>query len=107
MPSGAGNSWWIGVLLAIGGNLIDATGWTLEKRSHINYQRDNPKKDNPVAYLCNCQWWQGFLLHAGGSIVSSVSLGLGDQVTFQIRTIPFALMLCTLDYRRYKCPVCP
>jgi len=72
-------TWWIGVLLAIGGNLIDATGWTLEKRSHINQQRENPKKVDSIGYLCHCQWWQGFLLHAGGSIVSAVSLGLGDQ----------------------------
>jgi len=75
-----GNSWWIAVLLSICGNLIDATGWTLEKRSHIiNSQRDNPKKTSSVSYLCNCKWWQGFLLHTGGSIISAVALGLGDQ----------------------------
>ena len=33
------NNWYIGVIIAITGCLIDAIGWMIEKKSHIQLQR--------------------------------------------------------------------
>ena len=79
MVASDGSHWWLGVILAIGGNLIDATGWTLEKRSHMKYQEEDPNRRESVAYLKNWRWWLGFLIHASGAIISATSFGLGDQ----------------------------
>ena len=76
---GGSSLWWLGVILAIGGNLIDATGWTLEKRSHIKYQEEDPNRRESVAYLKNWQWWLGFLIHASGAIISAAAFGLDDE----------------------------
>jgi len=79
MVESDGSHWWLGVILAVCGNLIDAFGWMLEKRSHIKYQEQDPNRKKTVAYLKNWRWWAGFLTHAGGAIISAVAFGLADQ----------------------------
>eukprot|EP01084_Bolivina_argentea_P304897 526661_1 len=75
----AGRYWWLGVILAIVGNFIDACGWIIEKRSHINIQHHAPDKKESISYLCNCQWWCGFITHVSGAAIFSIALGIGDQ----------------------------
>ena len=74
-----GSYWWLGVILAIGGNLIDATGWTLEKRSHMKYQEEDPNRRESVAYLKNWRWWLGFTIHNSGAVIFATSFGFGDE----------------------------
>ena len=79
MSSGNGSHWWIGVILGVCANLIDAVGWLLQKRSHINAQNEDPNRRGTVAYLKNCRWWIGYSLHASGAFISAGAFGLGDQ----------------------------
>ena len=75
-----GDNWPIGVAVAVTGNLIDATGWTLEKRAHKKLQKKmKPSEEESISYLKNPRWWLGFITHASGTLLFSLAQGLGDQ----------------------------
>ena len=73
--------WYTGVIVAITGCLIDATGWMIEKKSHIQLQEKCAalNKSESVKYLCSGYWWCGFIIHSIGTIIFAISLGLGKQ----------------------------
>ena len=73
--------WYIGVFIAIAGCLIDAIGWMIEKKSHIQLQEKYAllNKSESVKYLCSGSWWCGFITHTIGSLIFAISLGLGKQ----------------------------
>eukprot|EP01084_Bolivina_argentea_P164775 286411_1 len=75
------NYWYIGVCLAIFGCFVDASGWIIEKKSHIYLHKSFRElgKEVKIRYLCHCKWWCGFSLHTLGTLIFSISLGLGKQ----------------------------
>eukprot|EP01084_Bolivina_argentea_P318770 552899_1 len=76
----SGEFWWIAVIMALTGCLIDATGWVIEKGTHTSIQsnlRDTDKTES-FHYLCSCRWWFGFITHVFGTALFSASLAFGD-----------------------------
>eukprot|EP01084_Bolivina_argentea_P201219 343987_1 len=75
------STWYIGIFMAIIGCLVDASGWMIEKKSHITlkhlYAKQN--KEESIRYLCYCRWWCGFTIHTLGTIIFAISLGFGKQ----------------------------
>eukprot|EP01084_Bolivina_argentea_P228224 385513_1 len=97
--------WYIPICIAILGCLIDATGWIMEKKSHINIslEYDNNEVNNrkeSISYLSYGYWWIGFITHTFGTIIFSISLGIGKQILITPLQ-SFTLLFATIFSYKY------
>ena len=106
--------WYIPIGIALIGCFIDATGWILEKKSHIKIAAQSSKTDNnqqnegsdrndnnkSLTYLFDTFWWFGFVTHTFGTIIFSASLGIGKQ-TIITPLQSFTLLFAALFSYKY------